>query len=65
MLVGIFSQMGQIYLTSALQKEKAASVAIINYTGLVYALSIGFIVFGESQTLESLAGWRWLCLGWF
>lgn len=63
LLVGIFSQLGQIYLTRALQKEKAASVAIINYTGLVYGLSIGYIVFGESQTLESLAGMALVVFG--
>lgn len=62
-LVGVFSQLGQIYLTSALQKEKAASVAIINYTGLVYALSIGFIVFGESQSVEALMGMSLVVLG--
>jgi len=62
-LIGVFSQMGQIYLTSALQKEKAASVAIINYTGLVYALSIGFFVFNESQTIETLLGMALVVLG--
>ena len=55
-LVGAFSQMGQIFLTRALQKEKVAGVAIINYSGLVYALLIGSIVFGEVQSAESLAG---------
>ena len=55
-LIGIFSQLGQIFLTNALQRERAASVAIVNYTGLVYGISIGWIVFGEAQTLESLAG---------
>jgi drug/metabolite transporter (DMT)-like permease len=63
LLVGIFSQMGQIYLTHALQKEKAASVAIINYTGLIYALTIGFFVFGESQSVESLMGMSLVVLG--
>jgi drug/metabolite transporter (DMT)-like permease len=55
-LVGAFSQMGQIFLTNALQKEKVAGVAIINYSGLIYALLIGSLVFGEIQTAESLAG---------
>lgn len=55
-LVGGFSQLGQIFLTSALQKEKAASVAIINYSGLIYALLIGWFVFGEPQTVESISG---------
>ncbi|MEO6333366.1 MAG: EamA family transporter, partial [Pyrinomonadaceae bacterium] len=55
-LIGGFSQLGQIFLTNALQKERAASVAIINYSGLIYALLIGSLVFGEMQTAESLAG---------
>jgi len=55
-LIGVFSQLGQIFLTNALQKEKAASVAIVNYTGLTYGLLIGWFVFGETQTLESLLG---------
>lgn len=56
LLIGIFSQLGQWFLTNSLQKEKAASVAIVNYTGLIYALSIGWFVFGETQTPESLVG---------
>jgi drug/metabolite transporter (DMT)-like permease len=55
-LVGAFSQLGQIFLTNALQKERAASVAIVNYTGLTYGLLIGWFVFGEAQTAESLLG---------
>ena len=56
LLVGIFSQLGQIFLTDALQKEKVAGVAIVNYTGLVYALLIGAFVFGEEQSAASMAG---------
>lgn len=55
-LVGVFSQLGQIFLTNALQKEKAASVAIVNYSGLIYGLLIGWFVFGEAQGLESIIG---------
>lgn len=55
-LVGVFSQLGQIFLTNALQRERVAGVAIINYTGLIYALSIGWIVFGEAQGFMALAG---------
>jgi len=55
-LIGGFSQLGQIFLTRALQKEKAASVAIINYSGLIYGLLFGWLIFGEVQQWESLAG---------
>lgn len=58
-LIGATSQLGQIFLTNALQKEKAASVSIIVYTGLIYGISIGWIFFGEAQTLLSLFG---MCL---
>ncbi len=56
LLIGIFSQIGQVFLTNALQKEKAASVAIIVYSGLVYGLSIGWIIFSEAQGAGSLFG---------
>ena len=55
-LIGVFSQLGQVFLTRALQKEAVAGVAIINYSGLIYALLVGSLVFGEMQTTESLAG---------
>jgi len=55
-LVGVFAQLGQIFLTNALQKERVAGVAIINYTGLIYALLAGAFLFSEPQSAESLAG---------
>lgn len=55
-LIGVFSQLGQIFLTSALQKEAVAGIAIVNYTGLIYALLIGSLWFGETQSTESFAG---------
>jgi drug/metabolite transporter (DMT)-like permease len=55
-LVGVFSQIGQMFLTNALQRERVAGVAIVNYTGLVYAILTGWVVFGEPQGIISLAG---------
>lgn len=63
LLIGIFSQLGQVFLTDALQKEKAASVAIIVYTGLIYGLSIGWIFFGEAQGIGSLVGMLLVVIG--
>jgi drug/metabolite transporter (DMT)-like permease len=62
-LVGVFSQLGQIFLTNALQREKVAGVAIVNYTGLIYAIAIGSIVFGEEQTVISILGMLLVILG--
>ena len=52
----MFSQLGQVFLTNALQREKVAGVAIVNYTGLIYALIIGSVMFGEEQSTLSMSG---------
>ena len=49
--VGVFSQLGQVFLTRALSTEAVAGVAIIIYSGLVYAITVGWIIFGEPQSL--------------
>lgn len=63
LLIGIFSQIGQMFLTKALQSERIAGVAIINYTGLVYAIAVGWIIFGETQDIMSLAGMSLVVFG--
>jgi drug/metabolite transporter (DMT)-like permease len=55
-MIGVFSQLGQIFLTNALQREKAAGVAIINYSGLIYAIFFGVFVFGEQLLPVTLLG---------
>jgi drug/metabolite transporter (DMT)-like permease len=55
-MVGVFSQLGQIFLTNALQRERAAGVAIINYTGLIYAITFGSLFFGEQILPLTLVG---------
>ncbi len=62
-LIGVFSQLGQMFLTNALQRERIAGVAIINYTGLVYALATGWILFGEPQGPAAIAGMLLVVLG--
>ncbi len=56
LLVGIFSQLGQVFLTNAFSRERAANVAIIVYSGLIYAISIGWIFYGEAQTIYTFTG---------
>jgi len=62
-LIGVFSQLGQIFLTNALQREAVAGVAIVNYSGLIYAVTIGWIVFGELQTVSSIMGMSLVVFG--
>lgn len=54
--LGVFTQMAQVYMTKAFQKEKAANVSIINYLGVVYALIVGYFLFGETLSWGSLSG---------
>ncbi|MDQ3050152.1 MAG: DMT family transporter [Bacteroidota bacterium] len=56
LLVGIFTQLGQLNLTKALQKDKVANVSIINYTGIIYAIASGFFIFGEHYGAGTIAG---------
>lgn len=55
-LIGVLSQVGQIFLTSALQSEPVAGVAIVIYTGLIYGLLVGSFAFGEEQTAVTMSG---------
>jgi drug/metabolite transporter (DMT)-like permease len=63
LLIGVFSQLGQIFLTNAFSKEKAATVAIIVYSGLIYGIAIGWIFYGEAQTVFSLLGMILVVIG--
>ena len=62
-VIGIASQLGQVYLTKALQREAASSVVIASYTGLIYAIVFGWIFFDEAHTLLTFAGMALVVLG--
>ncbi|MEZ5306796.1 MAG: DMT family transporter [Pyrinomonadaceae bacterium] len=62
-LIGGFSYLGQHFLTNAFNRERAASVAIIIYSGLVYAITIGWFVYGEKQTLQTFLGMGMVVVG--
>ena len=44
LLVGICTQLGQVNLTKALQRGKAADISIMNYLGIIYALHIRMVL---------------------
>ncbi len=62
-IIGIASQLGQVYLTKALQKEAASSVIIASYTGLIYAIVFGWLFFDESHDYLTFAGMALVVLG--
>lgn len=63
LLIGIFSQFGQMFLTNALSREKAASVAIIIYSGLIYGIAFGWIFYNEPQSWSALFGMFLVVIG--
>lgn len=62
-VVGLSTQMAQVLLTKAYQLEKAASVSIFQYLGLIYALIIGYFLFGEVHEAGSLVGMLLIVMG--
>lgn len=63
LMCGLLTQVGQTCLTKALQSEKLAHVSILNYTGLIYALAFGVIIFGEVYTTQTMLGIGLVVLG--
>lgn len=56
LMCGLLTQVGQTCLTRSLQAERLATVSILNYTGLIYALAFGVFIFGEVYTLQTILG---------
>ena len=55
-LIAVFSQLGQIFLTDALQSEKASNVSIAGYSGVVYGLVFGWMFFVDVPAPLSFLG---------
>lgn len=55
-LMGVFTQIGQVNMTKALQAEKANIVTSMKYLGAIYALVFGYLFFDETHGLMSLLG---------
>ncbi len=62
LLVGLFTQFAQYFMTKSLQTEQLSKVSIINYLGIVFALSFGF-AFGETFNLMTYLGMALVILG--
>jgi len=62
-LIGILTQIAQLYMTKAYQLEEAARVASVSYIGIIYALGFGFIFFDEVFNLYVFIGIGLMLLG--
>ena len=65
LLVGLFTQFAQFYMTKAYQAEELSKIASLKYTGLIYALVFGWVIFGESFNLMSYLGMGVVLVGVF
>lgn len=54
--IGIFASIGQFMVTLAYKYGKPSEVAIYNYTSIVFAIVIGFIIWGEIPDKWSVLG---------
>ncbi len=63
LLIGIFTQLAQFYLTKAYQSDDLSKIASLKYLGVVYAFLFGYFIFDETYTLQSFIGVAILLLG--
>ena len=63
LLIGLLTQGAQVCMTKAYQAEKLSSVANLNYLGILYALGLGLVFFGETFHLASYLGMALVLVG--
>ena len=61
--VGILTQFAQYFMTKAYQAEEVSKVANLNYLSIIYALSFGFIFFGETFNFMTYVGMGLVIVG--
>jgi drug/metabolite transporter (DMT)-like permease len=62
-LIGIFTQVGQIFLTKALHCDDANKVTAYAYVQVIFSLLIGWIIFDEITSLTTLLGGALILIG--
>lgn len=56
LLIGVFTQIAQYFMTRAYQSDTAANISNLNYLGIIYASGIGLIFFNETVTALAVIG---------
>ena len=62
-LVGLFTQVAQFFMTKSYQTEELSKVSIINYTGIIYVLGFGWVFFGEHFNVMTYLGMGLVLVG--
>lgn len=55
-MIGVLTQVAQLYLTKGYQIDKASKVAPVSYVGVLYAVLFGILFFNEQLPLTTIAG---------
>jgi drug/metabolite transporter (DMT)-like permease len=63
LLVGIFTQLGQYYLTRSLQTDEISKVTGVRYVEIIFSLLIGYLFFNEHFSLLVYIGMILTLLG--
>lgn len=63
LLVGIFTQIGQVGLTKAMQFEAAGTTMAYSYVQVIFALVLGWVFFSEVPTLWTVIGGCFIIAG--
>ena len=63
--VGVFTQLGQLSLTRAMQFDSASRTTSLSYLQIVFAAGLGWLSFGEIPRITTLMGAALILLGAF
>jgi drug/metabolite transporter (DMT)-like permease len=63
LLIGIFTHIGQLFLTKAYQTEEVKNISYVYYLGVVLSFVYGILFFGEFVSTQSLIGIGLILLG--
>ena len=55
LIIGVFTQIAQIFMTKAFHSENTATVTPFKYFGSIYAFFIGLFLFGEVISFYGIA----------
>lgn len=62
-LVGVFTQIGQVALTKALHSADASKATAYAYVQVIFSVAIGWVYFNETPVITTLIGGSFIILG--
>jgi drug/metabolite transporter (DMT)-like permease len=54
--IGLTAQIAQYFMTRSYQSDELSKVVSLKYVGIIYALALGYFLFGETFSLEAHLG---------